>query len=516
MTYPITLKVLLLMAGFILMFNAAFGADIRDYLDPEEVHAIESVTSLKLTGTITMSGLTGTFERTFMAPNLSHTTVDLGVIQFSQGFDGTTAWAMDQNQQVMALSGLDLRKTINEVYISSGAYIVDGRMPGSVTYQKDTLINDVIYHMFFVMPEGGDSLWVLINDNTKRVEITKEYLDELVVYGYSSNFRKIDGMSIAFMVTAEASNALMSYTMAVTSAEVNVPVDRALFAMSTDDKIDYVFPAGRDSVVVPVQYHNGHLSIAAEVGGKTRRFILDTGAGMNVFDAKFAAELGLDQSGRLPAKGISGYDTTAITEIDTLTVSSIALIHQKASVFDFGGIDLGVPGKFGGILGYDFLSRLPFRVVYDVPQIVFYDPERFAPPDSAAVLDFELFMKTPIITADLDGCPGRYLVDLGNNRGLILHGEYVDNCDLRERLTDWKAMGGVGGVGGVSDAFAAVGYGLHLGTVIMETVPLLVAQGESGIIRSTEVDANIGNLLLEKFSPLFDYSDRTIYLLPKE
>ncbi|MBN2226871.1 MAG: clan AA aspartic protease [candidate division Zixibacteria bacterium] len=515
MAHSIPAKTFLLLTCIIMTSLSVLGADIRDYLNPDEVQALSNVSSLRLTGTITMSGMTGTFERVFATPNRTYAYFDLGIIQFSQGYDGKTAWAKDQNQQVMALTGLDLRKIINEVYIFGGAYAIDGRMPGRVTYQKDTLINDVVYHTFFIMPEGGDSLWVLINDETHRIEITKEYLDELVIYSYSSDFRTVEGMDLAFTVKAEASNALMSYTMTVSSAEVNETIDPALFVMQSVETVDYRFPDDVDSVIVPVQYHRGHLSIDATIGGLTRRFLLDTGAGMNILDEKFASDLKLEATGSIPAKGVSGYDTTAITDIDTLVVSSLALVHQKASVLDFGGLDLGVPGEFGGILGYDFLSRLPFRVDYNMPQIVFYHPERFRAPDTAAAIDFELFMKTPTIGAILDNCPGRYLIDLGNSQGLILHGDYVDDCELADRLTDHQEVAGVGGVGGTSEAYAAVGHQLVLGTVIVKTVPLLVATGESGIVRSTEVDANIGNLLLEKFSPLFNYSERTLYLLPK-
>ncbi|UCD18248.1 MAG: aspartyl protease family protein [Candidatus Zixiibacteriota bacterium] len=497
--------------------SAPAAVSIRDFIPAERITAMEKVVSMRSTGTISVGGLTGDVEMVYAVPAMTYLTADLGILQFAQGFDGFFAWARDQNNQVAELTGLDLRKVVNDAFVASQSYVMDDRMPGVVEYVKDSSIGSSAYHIFFALPEGGDSLWLFISYETGRVEITREYLDELLIYTYYHDFREVEGIDVAFRVTAESSNPLLNSIITINSVEINIPVDRSLFAMATEIAIDYAFPRNVDSVVMTMNYINGFLLLEAEViGGDSAVFILDSGAGMNVIDQSFARRIGLEVTGELPAKGVSGYEAAGITHIDSLDIGGVRLLHQKAAVFDFSNLNLRLPGKPGGILGYDFLSRFPFRIDYRRRKFTIYHPEAFRPPDSNFAISFDLYMKIPVIAAEIEGCRGEFMVDLGNALGLILHRRFTEHCNIREKLTDIKDMEhSVGGIGGTSQAYAATGHDLRFGAVEVKKVPLAVAGGDEGAFGSAELDGNIGNLLLEKFSVVLDYTSKTIYVLPE-
>jgi hypothetical protein len=91
----------------------------------------------------------------------------------------------------------------------------------------------------------------------------------------------------------------------------------------------------------------------------------------------------------------------------------------------------------------------------------------------------------------------------------------VDKYNLEAGFSDIKEMaGGIGGIGGSARARAAVGNLFRLGTVEVKRPRLLIAAGNLGVFRSTELDGNIGNQMLQKFSILMDYSRKKLYILP--
>jgi len=173
--------------------------------------------------------------------------------------------------------------------------------------------------------------------------------------------------------------------------------------------------------------------------------------------------------------------------------------------------------KFAGVIGYDFISNFPLKIDYSNKDLIFYNPSSFIPPDSDLSVDFEFFMKIPAIKADYAGQAGKFIVDLGNSSGLILHGPFVNKYNLKETFSDIEEMkGGITGVGGTSETYAAIGGEFLLGPVKIESTPLMVAQSETGLVESTVIDGNIGNLLLEKFTIILDYLNKKIYILPPD
>ena len=103
--------------------------------------------------------------------------------------------------------------------------------------------------------------------------------------------------------------------------------------------------------------------------------------------------------GGLPAKGVAGYETVAFARVDSLLVDRLKLGGGLVAIVDLKSLSLRLPGEIGGLIGYDLLSKLPFKISYETKEIIFYHPDRFKPPDPALAVDFELMMKVPLIKA---------------------------------------------------------------------------------------------------------------------
>jgi hypothetical protein len=508
----------LLLLAVLLLHVPASGIDISEMASPGEIEKIEAIRSMRSVSRLEMGGLSGTTEAVFVAPDKVYTYFDLGILQFTQAFDGERAWIKDQNDQVLEVTGPEKNAVVSGTYMTGMSYFRDDGMVGEEVYLGDTTIDNQAYFIFAAVPEHGDSLILYFNKGTRRLEISEETLDELEIVTFFSDFREVGGIEFPFKAVSKSPIPQFSAVIEIAEIEINVPVDESLFRMEVDEPEDFYFPEGVDSVNVPFIFYGGHLFVKGGVNGnKVVEFILDSGAGSNVIDSSYAAEIGLEVAGDLPAKGIAGYGSAALAELDSLNVGQIAFFSQMAAVIDLAGSNLRLPGKLGGILGYSLLSRFPFKLDYAAGRVTFYSPHKFIPPDSVWGVDIEFCMKAPIVPADYGDIRGDFLIDLGNPAGLVLHGPFVAEHNLKETFTDIQEMrAGFSGIGGYSNTYAAVGAGFKIGAIERKSLPLIVAEAETGVVESKKIDGNIGNLFLQDFSIIMDYANKKMYILPAE
>ncbi|MEW5922754.1 MAG: aspartyl protease family protein [Candidatus Zixiibacteriota bacterium] len=500
----------------IILIQPVVGKEITDYVPMQQVALLRNINSIKTTATVDLGGLNGTMEIIFVVPDKIYNLTDLGILRLAQTYNGESAWMEDQNGQILELSGMEKKNLITSAYMAGMSYLFDDRMPGTVDFQKDTVLKETTYELFLLLPDGGDSLWMFVNPSTSRAEIIREKLDEIEVYTYMSDFREVDGIEIPFVNRTESVIPQLNSVITTTSVEFNVPVPSELFEMTAGGEKDYLFPENKDSVIVPFELYAGHIYIEVSLnGGAVKKFILDSGAGVNVLDKALSDELGLITSGDLPAKGVAGYGTASVAGVDSIDVGDIRLYNQIVGIIDLSNIRTLAKEGFGGVVGFDLLQRFPFRLDFRDNFLVFYNPDTFVPPDSEFAVDFEFHLKVPVVQAQYDKIKGRFLVDFGNALGLILHKAFVDNNNLDSTFSEVKKMErGVGGVGGQSDGFAAIGTMFKFGPAEILNPTLMVAGGSGGIMDSREIDGNIGNLVLRDFSVLMDYKNKKMYILP--
>jgi len=500
----------------VLFFSCLFAVELDALVSKQYVQKIHEIKTIRSVGKIEMGGMEGRMEILFSAPDRIYMFSDFGFMKFSQAFDGDIAWLRDQNEQVMELNGIEKRSLVNAAYLTGMSYLMNDRMTGAVEYVRDTAINDNDYSIFTALPTNGDSLLLFFRRGNQRVEISCEKIDEIIIYTYMSDFRSVDGVELPFLYQSQASVPEYNSSIKLTEIEVNIPLDLSFFSITDMKDGGFFYPNDLDSIIIPVQYYNGHIFVEVSVNGeKNIYFILDTGAGSNILDSSYAARLGLQWSGKLPAKGIAGYEPVGFARIDSMKINRIKLTDNLPAIVDLKSLFLRLPGEFGGLIGYDLISRQPLKINYAEKELIFYNPTRFNPPDPEYALDFDFIMKVPLVNVEYNGIPARLLVDFGNPFGLMLHRLFVEKYNLEETFSDKKKMGGkIGGVGGKSGAYAATGTNLRIGPTEIKNPPLMVVGAGKGVSESSIVDGNIGNLLLQKFSILMDYGRKKIYILP--
>jgi predicted aspartyl protease len=491
---------------------------ITDFIDTEQIGKLDKIKSIKMFCDAKISGMEGIYNQVYEAPDKFYGEMDLGLLKVRQIYDGSQAWLIDQNDQVLELTGYEKSQLISSIYLLSSSYVLKNRMAGEERYLKDSTVSGVNYAVFFIKPENGDSLHLFINRDNGRLEIFREWMDDIIMTTFASDFRMVSGVEMAYQLDTRSNLPQLNLTAVVTDIQINTDIDQGLFKLPGSELIDFSFPAEADSIIVPMKYQSGHIFVNGSVNGKKEAtFILDTGAGANMIKSKYAEEIGLESSGELPSRGVAGYGRASLTNIDSLYFGGITLYDQVGAVVDLSTLKINVPGKFAGVFGFGFLSRFPFRINYTNEQLVFYHPDKFTPPDSNLAVDLEFFMKIPMITASYGDFSGKFIIDLGNPVSLILHNGFVERYNLKDGFTDIKELAyGISGIGGESKTYAVCGEEFTIGPVTITKPPMMIAESESGLIDSDIIDGNIGNLMLEKFSILLDYSGKKIYILSPE
>jgi hypothetical protein len=499
---------------FVLLLIAArgFGFNLDSLLvqsvgGPGAVEKLKSVTTIVASGRVNLVGMPGTFRIYVATPDRIYMQINLGQYTLVQAYDGVTAWQKDHNGMVSELSGFEKRTLLSQVYFQTYSFLFHDRLPGGSEYLGTEEREGRRFHKVAFYPMLTDTVCSYFDLTSARQSFDVLHIDNLEVVTEYSNHQLCDRVITALTSRSVAEAAQMTVEMTVDSVAFNAVVDSTRFQRPLSED-DYRFPPESDSVQVPFKLVAGHICIPGAVNGRRLTFILDSGASANLFHRPALDGLNLPTVGRLPIVGVAGYELVDLIRTDSIGVGGLVLLSQVGGTLDLGLLSGSQPDSvpFGGVMGYDFLSRFPLLIDYQKELLTIYKPETFKAPSDGHEVPFELTLQVPTVEAQLIGFVGRYLVDLGNPFGLIVHREYSRRNDLLKRLDDVREMdGSVGGVGGGLSGKTAHAATFAIGDIRISDLQVMLPDSGSGLAGSVELAGNIGNLLLGRFRVLFDY-----------
>jgi hypothetical protein len=126
---------------------------------------------------------------------------------------------------------------------------------------------------------------------------------------------------------------------------------------------------------------NGCL-VSADLGGKSVRFLVDSGSGITCLDRRLADELQLPTAGEAQARGVGGQLIPArLVWLEGLRFGPLPPVRQMAGVLDLSWAndlrDQEAGTDVAGILGADFLFRTGGVVDFDRLTLRLHDPVRW-------------------------------------------------------------------------------------------------------------------------------------------
>lgn len=469
---------------------------------------LEPVATAYWQGRMRLNDMVGTFKAYMVLPDKIRLEISLGKFTSTQVLNGQVAWQRDQNGQVNILSGFEKETLVSQAFFVTYSTLFDDRIPGGKEYLGVAEWAGVAYHKVGFYPLGVDTVYSYFDLVTGYQVYDVLQQDNLEIITRYDDHREYDGIVMARTATSTIAAAQVESEMTIDSIAFNVGIDQALFKLP-ESTIDYRFPQGNTFVTVPFDYIAGHIYLEAKVNGRRFAFILDSGASTNFFEKSVMAIDDLRVVGSLAAMGVAGYDQVDIVETDSINIGDLVLLSQLGAAAEMRTLSLKWSGDvpFGGILGYNFLSRFPVMVDYDRKQLTVYDPSRFVAPPGGYEIPFEYTKQIPTIEAELNGIPGKYIVDLGNAFGLIIHDEFFRANDFESSLINFEDLPGlVGGIGGEVKARTALAASFKFGDIQLADIRVMLPGKAGGLAGSVELAGNIGNLILQQFRVLFDYN----------
>ncbi len=459
--------------------------------------------TLELEGT----GISGTIERWSEGPVKNRTFVDLGILTQTTGDDGHFRWTVDQNGKLL----------VHKDETSVNERKVDSLTAEFALLDPDSKIFTLRYDG--IDTAAGHDCYVVTITNTLNTDTTSRFIDtatfithmvrtirpQSVSYSYQSDYRDVDGVLLPFHNREESQPVGMVQVVDVKKIDVNVPVDDTLFMPPSGDVQDFTFTSGWKAENIPFRLIENHIYLPVTVGGKERLWVLDSGAGITVVEARFADELGLPSEGDMKGSGAGNVVNYSFTELPGLDMQGIHFEAQKAARFDLYSLFHNRIGlDVAGILGYDFLSRFVTRIDYANELISFYMPDSFSYSGPGTIVDAPVTQEgsfhVPLVIDD--SLTGPWHVDLGAGN-MSFHFPYADLHHLLDRKGVDKVGYGAGGP--VPDRripFHTVEFAGFVWHNPLIDVPL---QKGEGAFSATDLTGNIGNALLKNFVITLDY-----------
>lgn len=282
-------------------------------------------------------------------------------------------------------------------------------------------------------------------------------------------------------------------------------------------------PAERAPLVIPFELVTRHILIRVKINNSDPLwFIFDTGDKVAIVDLEKAKTLGLNLQGEVNVGG-AGAGTVKGSTVRDASVSVIGAEGNPqpvAMAIPLNGLEPRFGHDIDGIIGADFIKQFVVEIDYQARVLRLHDRNNFVYSGPGEILPLTFIHGGyPIVEAEITvaGRPpmkGRFILDFGSGASLALHTPFVEEQKLPlPSQKTIRAMGG-GGVGGKITGRSGRVDQLKMGKLQIDNPLTLFSSDKGGALASSQIQGNIGTMILSKFKALLDYGRERIILEP--
>ena len=482
------------------------------------IERLRQVENVYQRGKLEVAGLTGTAEEWQTARGQHKQMIDLGeAYKNTVIFDGSRGWVVDRNNQISDLSGVPLEEEIATSYMGSYSFLIPGRLDGSVTSSGEDASGK--FYVLQIKPAGGRPLEYYIDKSTflpARIEVAKR---EGVTSTYLEDWRDADGIKVPFTYRQVEEDPGNNGVIKVEDVRVNGAIAAQTFAKPASNTRDFRFARGRNSASVPFDRSGNTIFLQARMNNSAPLwFILDTGSGASVIDARRARALKLKTSGKVQATVTGGSTELYFTNGVNFTLPGVKLLNQSVASINFGPELTQLKPNFGGVLGYDFISRFVVEIDYAKKTINLFDPQtyKYDGPGQHVPLTVETipFAKA-VVQMNGESVEGEFEIDTGFDGATLFNRAFVSANKSLQPSKQGPVSSRVGGGQGLkTESVTARIDGLTFGGVEFKNVITHFNMEEVGNATSKETAGLIGHEILRRFKVILDYSRQEMILEP--
>ncbi|HEY9027411.1 MAG TPA: PDZ domain-containing protein [Burkholderiaceae bacterium] len=472
---------------------------------------------LRLEGTMEAGDMRGPYVQLVdLARGRSRWQCTLGPASVARGFDGTNAWQLGANGEVIVQDAEAARhEAVTDAWLNARGYWQPGRWPAELALVPSPQADEAGCDVVRALPAGGLPVELWIERASRRLVRIVQQTFGLEVARQLEEQRFVDGRLLPGLIVSGTGDVRREMRLRLGQASVEAGVDAAAFDAPAQALAEPVFLDEARAEALPFDRVDNHVYLDARIGDARLRLMLDTG-GMNVLTPAAAARAGLRVVGRLEARGPGERSMdVGLARAERLVIGeALALDDQLFRVLELPDFDEVEGTAFDGIVGVEVFKRLVVDIDYEAAVVRFVRPARFETPPGATTLPLAFHAHVPAVRAEIDGIAGQFWLDTGNRNALTLWSPFVEAHGLAQRLGAGAPTTIGWGVGGPSTGRVGRAGRLLIGELAIEGPVVTMPEARSGPTAAQDVAGNIGGELLRRFAVAFDYTRKLVHLRP--
>jgi hypothetical protein len=440
----------------------------------------------------------------------------LGDVPNGQGDDGAHAWFMDEKSMVSVRESIQAqREAATDAYLARNGWFRSASVdPAQMQYVGAQQQAGHTFDVVHVVPKGGAAFDAWIDNTSHRLDRVIEDTDDgrKQITSYA-DYRAVDGVLVPYKQRIGTGDAQYDMTMQVQQVVTHAtPVD-AHFTMPHSSVHDAHIEGNTPFTTEPFSSYAGLILVDVSIGdAKPLPFILDTG-GLNLLTPDAARKLGIAGAGNQPVQGVGDATQSMQTaQVKRYQVGHVVMDDQTFLIVDLPRLltDRGAREPIAGIIGYEVLRRFVTQVNYDTHTLTFTSLAAFGGAPQAAELPIVFNDRTPQIEARVNGVPGTFNIDTGDQGQLTVFAPFARANGIHP---EGRAVsGGSLGAGGKIQTVNAQVDSLAIGPFTVAYPDTAFTEPSKGAFASNLLAGNIGYGILSRFVLTFDYEQRKLYL----
>ncbi|MDT7603858.1 MAG: hypothetical protein QOF61_1855 [Acidobacteriota bacterium] len=290
-------------------------------------------------------------------------------------------------------------------------------------------------------------------------------------------------------------------------------------AQTTAPKIS--FASGTSARDLPFELSANVIFLQARVNdSEPLSLIFDTGAGINVLNARRAASLRLSSSETVNARGTGGTVEGSLATGATISLPGVSALNQRIAILALDSLEPHVGRRVDGILGYDFIKEFVVEIDYERSLISFYDPRSYRYTGRGTVVPLGMRRGTPFVNTTIDltdaqSVVGEFEIDTGSDGALGIYQYFVNARGLLKRLPRTSGAQKGMGIGGETSFIEARVKDFRLGRFRIENPVVSLSEDDNEEPGGRpKYDGMIGTEVFRRFRVRIDYARSRLILEP--
>lgn len=482
---------------------------------------LDAALGIELSGHYDLGGMFGSFTQLV---DFKHgrdvLSYDVGMTRGQQGNTPEGAWWSDDKGLATVEDAPEARAdAASESYEDrNGWAYLDPAVP--MRYVGDRFENGRRFELLWLQPPGGRELTLWIDARThwpdRVVEVDAVQGNSI---SYFSDYRRIDGFWFAFRERLTLGERSTDIVLQVKQARSRSQLSERDFAPPANTFDDAHLLGAGGTTQLPFEMRDGMIIVRASLNGnRPLLFALDSG-GISTITPQTAKMLGIASAGNLPVFGVGEHFILAhMARITSMSLGQAQLSDQQFLVVSLPGMftDRGRDEPLAGLLGYELFRRFLITIDYQHRTLTLSLPSLAPALDSAGPASERLPLRfdgrRPFVVASVDGVPGAFGVDTGDDGPLTLFAQFYSTHQFPIELPGLAS--GETGVGGAIATLMTRVDTLALGHLTLSRPLTQLNFAPAGAFASRLAAGNLGAQVLQNFIVTLDFPHRALYLQP--